>query len=269
MENKKLTILGFSIWRLFAYFIIYSIAGYVIETIFGIITKGVWESRQSFLYGPFCAIYGLGAVVMIIFLQYFNKNNNTLFWGGFLIGSVVEYVLSLIGEIVFHAIWWDYSNMPLNLNGRICVFYSIFWGLLAIYLVTYLNPKIDKLINYIKEKFSIKTLKTITLIVIIFMAIDFIISGWATKLFVIRMVAEHDIKIQKQEQTIEAYNYIYINEKNKWITEEINKLWGNEKMIKTFPNLKIQDVNGNIVYLDSLLPEIQPYYYKVFDKKLN
>ena len=136
MENKKLTILGFSIWRLFAYFIIYSIAGYVIETIFGIITKGVWESRQSFLYGPFCAIYGLGAVVMIIFLQYFNKNNNTLFWGGFLIGSVVEYVLSLIGEIVFHAIWWDYSNMPLNLNGRICVFYSIFWGLLAIYLVS-------------------------------------------------------------------------------------------------------------------------------------
>ena len=101
------------------------------------------------------------------------------------------------------------------------------------------------------------------------MAIDFVISGWATKLFVIRMVAEHDIKIQKQEQTIEAYNYIYKNEKNKWITGEINKLWGNEKMIKTFPNLKIQDVNGNIVYLDSLLPEIQPYYYKVFDKKLN
>lgn len=269
MENKKLTILGFSIWRLFAYFIIYSIAGYIIETLFGIVTKGLWESRQSFLYGPFCAIYGLGAVIMIIFLQYFNKNNNTLFWGGFLIGSIVEYVLSLIGEIVFHAIWWDYSNMPLNINGRICVFYSIFWGFLAIYLITYLNPKVDRLINYIKTKFNIKTLKTITLTVIIFMAIDFVITGWATKLFVIRMVAENNINIEQKEATIEAYNYIYKNENNLWLAESIYEYWGDKKMIRTFPNLKIQDVEGNIIYLDSLLPEIQPYYYKFFDKKLN
>ncbi len=49
--------MGISIWRILAYFIIYSFFGYIIETIFGIATKGVWESRQSFLYGPFCAIY--------------------------------------------------------------------------------------------------------------------------------------------------------------------------------------------------------------------
>ena len=51
--KKKLTINGISIWRILAYFIIYSVAGYVIETVYGMITKGVWESRQSFLYGPF------------------------------------------------------------------------------------------------------------------------------------------------------------------------------------------------------------------------
>ena len=95
-EKKKFNILGYSVWRLLAYFIIYSIIGYIIETIFGIMTKGVWESRQSFLYGPFCGIYGLGAVVMIMFLQYFNKNNNTLFIGGFIVGSSVEDVVSLI-----------------------------------------------------------------------------------------------------------------------------------------------------------------------------
>ena len=78
MEKRKLKILSFSIWRLLAYFIIYSVVGYIIETLFGIVTKGVWESRQSFLYGPFCGVYGLGAVVMIVFLQYFKKNNNTL-----------------------------------------------------------------------------------------------------------------------------------------------------------------------------------------------
>ena len=65
-KKKTLTINGISIWRILAYFIIYSVAGYIIETVYGMITKGVWESRQSFLYGPFCGIYGLGAVVMII-----------------------------------------------------------------------------------------------------------------------------------------------------------------------------------------------------------
>ena len=74
IKNKKtFTIMGISIWRILAYFIIYSVIGYIIETLYGIITKGVWESRQSFLYGPFCGIYGLGAVIMIIFLHKYQK----------------------------------------------------------------------------------------------------------------------------------------------------------------------------------------------------
>ena len=76
-QKKKFTIMGLSVWRILAYFIIYSVVGYIIETIFGIITKGTWESRQSFLYGPFCAIYGLGAAIMIIFLHKYSKNYNT------------------------------------------------------------------------------------------------------------------------------------------------------------------------------------------------
>ena len=266
MEKRKLKILSFSIWRLLAYFIIYSVVGYIIETLFGIVTKGVWESRQSFLYGPFCGVYGLGAVVMIVFLQYFKKNNNTLFWGGFLIGSIIEYTISLIGEIVFHAIWWDYSDNPLNINGRICVYYSIFWGFLAIYLITYLNPKVDKLIDYMKTKFTIKKLQILILAVTILMAIDFIITGWATNFFIIRMVAQNDINLSQKEEIIKAYNYIYENDDTKWLSDFIYKFWGDRKMIRTFPNLKVQEVDGNIVYLDSLLPDIQPYYVKIFEK---
>ena len=52
-ENKELKILGIGIWKMFAYFILYSFLGYIIETIFGIITTGLWQCRQSFLYGPF------------------------------------------------------------------------------------------------------------------------------------------------------------------------------------------------------------------------
>lgn len=95
-QKKKFKIMGLSVWRILAYFIIYSVVGYIIETIFGIITKGTWESRQSFLYGPFCAIYGVGATIMIIFLHKYSKNYTQLFIGGFIVGSIVEYLNCII-----------------------------------------------------------------------------------------------------------------------------------------------------------------------------
>lgn len=261
--KKSKTIFGFSIWRLIAYFIIYSVLGFVIETAFGAVTKGVVESRKSFLYGPFCAIYGLGAVVMILCLQPFKKNNNTLFWGGFVVGSVIEYLVSLIGELIFHVIWWDYSDMPLNINGRVCVYFSIFWGLLGIYLVSYINPKIDKLINFIKRKISEKALKIIEMITAVFLIVDCLLTAYALKAFYIRMVKLHNINIGNVEMIDKEYDKIYGNKKK---SDFIYKYWGDEKMIKTLPNLKLQDNDGKIVYFDSLLPDIQTYYYKFSDK---
>ena len=261
--KKNKTIFGFSIWRLIAYFIIYSVLGFVIETAFGAVTKGVLESRKSFLYGPFCAIYGLGAVVMILCLQPFKKNNNTLFGGGFVAGSVIEYLVSLIGELIFHVIWWDYSDMPLNINGRVCVYFSIFWGLLGIYLVSYINPKIDKLINFIKRKISDKALKIIEMITAVFLIVDCLLTAYALKAFYIRMVKLHNINIGNVEMIDKEYDKMYGNKKK---SDFIYKYWGDEKMIKTLPNLKLQDNDGKIVYFDSLLPDIQTYYYKFSDK---
>ncbi len=257
--KKRLKLFGYTIWRILAYFIIYSVLGYIIETIFGIITKGTWESRQSFLYGPFCGIYGLGAVIMILSLQYFNQNNNRLFWGGFLVGSIIEYVVSWIGEILLNVKWWDYSNMPLNLNGRICVFFSIFWGLLAIYLMSYINPRVDRLINWIKSKISINKLKVITLGVTIFLFIDCVVTGYALKFFIIRKVHDNNIQIVNKDQLDIAYNEIYSNEK---LVDFIEKFWNDRKMIRTFPNLKIKDKDGNLIYFADYVGDIQPYYYK-------
>lgn len=119
IENKKkLKVFGISIWTILTYFIFYSIIGYVIESIFGIITKGVWESRQSFLYGPFCSIYGLGAVFIIVFSQYFKKNNFTLLIGGYIIGTFTEYIISFLLEIFLQTTWWDYSDRILNINRK-------------------------------------------------------------------------------------------------------------------------------------------------------
>lgn len=259
VKKKKFTIMGLSIWRILAYFIIYSIVGYIIETIFGIITKGRWESRQSFLYGPFCAIYGLGAAIMIIFLHKYSKKYTTLFLGGFIVGSIVEYLVSLIGEMILGIKWWDYSDMPLNINGRICVYFSLFWGFLALYLIASFNPRIDKFINWCKSKISLKTLKSLTLTVTIIMLIDFIITGVAMYFFLIRMIAQNDLDVPKKEIVAQKYEDIYNNEK---LSDFIYKYWGDRKMIRTFPNIKVEDVNGNIIYIDSLLKDIQSYYFK-------
>ena len=266
-QKKRLTIFGYTIWRILAYFIIYSVLGYIIETIFGIVSKGTWESRQSFLYGPFCGIYGLGAVIMILSLQYFNQNSNRLFWGGFVVGSIIEYVVSWIGEVVLNVKWWDYSNMPLNLNGRICVFFSIFWGLLAIYLMSYINPRVDRLINWLKSKISVNKLKIITLGVTIFLFIDFVLTGYALEYFIVRKIHENNLPVVNKERADSAYEKIYNNEK---LAKFINTYWDDRKMIRTFPNLKIKDKDGNLIYFADQVGDIQPYYYKFnFNLKKN
>lgn len=263
-EKKQFRIFGYSIWRILAYFIIYSVLGYIIETIFGIITKGTWESRQSFLYGPFCGIYGLGAIVMILALQYFNQNNNRLFIGGFIVGSIVEYFVSWYGDVFLNVKWWDYSHMPLNLNGRICVYFSIFWGLLGIYLISYVNPKIDKLIDWAKTKLKTSHAKIIIILIIVFIFIDCIITGFALEFFIVRKVHENNIQIINKEEMDMAYDRIYGDEK---LANLIDKYWNDRKMIRTFPNLKTQDKDGNMIYFDCYVGDIQPYYYK-FDFKL-
>ena len=258
-KQKMLTISKFTLWRILVYFVIYSFLGFIIETIYGMITKGVIESRQSFLYGPFCGIYGLGAVTMILSLNKFKDNNNQLFFGGFIVGSIIEYIVSFLGEIILHVKWWDYSDMPFNLNGRICVFFSVFWGFLAIYLISYVNPKIDYLINKISAKLSMKVLRFVTVFSIIFLLFDCMITIFALDMFFTRKVYENNLNVANRELIDIQYEEIYKNAKK---AKFINKFFYDKKMIKTFPNLKLEDLVGNIIYFKDYVGDIKPYYYK-------
>lgn len=258
-EKKHIKIAGITLWRIVAYFIIYSVAGFIIETIFGVLTKGVLESRKSFLYGPFCSIYGLGAVLIILPLQRFKKNNYTLFAAGFVIGSIIEYLVSLIGELIFHIKWWDYSDHILNLNGRICVLFSLFWGLLAIYLMSDINKRVDKLIDFLKKKISMGILKTAVVLVSIFLAFDLGITAYALQMFTIRIVYDNNLNVANKQYIDEQYEKIYVKDTKQ--KEFILKYFDDEKMIKTFPNIKIEDVDGNILFYRKYVKDIKPYYY--------
>lgn len=212
----------------------------------------------------FYGIYGVGAVIIIVFSQYFNKNNFTLFLGGYVIGTITEYLISFLVEIILHTKWWDYSNNLFSINGRVCLLYSIFWGLLTIFLIKHFHPMIDRIINKVANKMPSKLAKEIVSFMIVFLMLDCMATCYAQDIFITRMVIKHDISIKDRKRREETYQKI---QEKEHLTKFIDTHWNDKKMIQTFPNMKIEDSNHNIIYLDSLLPDIQPYYRKIFEKE--
>ena len=248
------------LYYLFQCFFIYAFLGWCTEVAFAAFKERRFVNR-GFLNGPICPVYGFGVVAVIHFLTPLRSNLLLLYLGSAILVTAIEWLTGFILEKVFHNKWWDYSNRFLNINGRICLLYSVFWGVLTLFLIKIINPKIDILIAKIKDKISIKKLKLIILIVIIFLAIDCIATCYAQKQFVNRMIVENDIEVENKEKVIENYNKTY---NNKVLSDFINTFWNDKKMIRTFPNIKIEDKEYNTVYIDSLLPNIQPYYKKIF-----
>jgi len=216
---------------------------------------------KVFYMDHFYGIYGIGAIILLVFSKYFNKNNLMLFFGGFIIGAITEYLISFLVEVTMHTQWWDYSQNIFSINGRVCLLYSIFWGILTWIFIKKVNPFIDKGIDKIKHKISSRQYKGILTTIMIGLIIDCMLTCFAQDMFITRMVIENNIEVK--DGTRREVNYKRM-ENTKYLSKFINKYWNDEKMIKTFPNMKIEDRNSNIIYLDSLLPKIQPYYKRVY-----
>lgn len=133
----------------FVQFIIYSVMGWIYETIFCTIKNRKWENR-GFLYGPLCPIYGAGATILAVIMHFINAELS--WWQIFLIGYIgsviLEYVTHWGLEKLFHAKWWDYSNVPLNIKGRVCVPASIGFGLASILIAYVIFPFVSILTGW-------------------------------------------------------------------------------------------------------------------------
>lgn len=215
--------------------------------------------EDAFYIHHFCGIYGIGATFLIASLRKFKDKKIRLFCAGFAVGTFVEYVLNFMGEAVFETKFWDYSNNFLNINGRVCLLYSAFWGILGIVLVKVINPIVDKLIDFVKSKIGLKLLKRAVVTVLIIIVLDSISSALAVNFFLTRAVVQKEIGVANKEQKIEEYNKIYGNEK---ISNYIYKHWDDEKVLKAFPNLTVKMPDGKYIYVKNYYPEIKPYYFK-------
>lgn len=164
---------GMTFYKLFWVFFIGCFAGVVLETIYCLIQRGHYESRVGLIYGPFNLVYGIGALCLSGALyQFRNRGRVFSFVGGFLVGSVVEYACSWFQEVCFGSTSWDYSNMPYNLNGRICLLYSIFWGILGIFWIKDIYPRMAKWILKIPNKVG----KPLTWVLLVFMVFNSVMT---------------------------------------------------------------------------------------------
>lgn len=164
---------GLSIYKLMLVCFIGSFVGVIIEMLWCLLTRGYIESRAGLVYGPFNLLYGIGAVALSLALYRFrNKGKWISFIGGFIVGSVVEYACSWGQEIALGSRSWDYSHMPFNINGRICLLYSVFWGILGVLWIKVIYPWMAKLILKIPNRVG----KGISWLLIAFLLINGIVS---------------------------------------------------------------------------------------------
>ncbi|MBP3697673.1 MAG: putative ABC transporter permease [Clostridia bacterium] len=136
-------------------FLICCVVGFAVETLWCLLKNGYIESRKSLVYGPLSVAYGMGGVLLTAALSKFRDSSLwKVFLVSFVVGTIAEYICSLGQEIVFGSVAWDYSHLPLNINGRVCLLYSLFWGILGITWVKLIMPLTDKLIAFIPMKLN-------------------------------------------------------------------------------------------------------------------
>ncbi|MDQ5983508.1 MAG: hypothetical protein RUMPE_00532 [Eubacteriales bacterium SKADARSKE-1] len=166
--------LGF--YKLFWVFFIGSIAGVLIETAYCLIWGNTFEIRWGVIYGPFNPVYGFGAVVITFVLSKLTKVRDLwIFLICMFVGGTYEYLCSLMQELVFGTISWDYNNTQFNFSGRTNLLYAMCWGLLGLAWVRYIYPKLSGLI----EKIPLDIGKVLTWTFFVFMILNMTISGFA------------------------------------------------------------------------------------------
>ena len=215
----------FTFHNIIWYMILFSILGLLIETIYGYISTGVLESRKGLILGPFCPIYGIGATFFIVLLSEYKSSKVKLFIMGAIAGTIFEYICSYILQIIYGSMFWDYSYTTYQINGRVSLTYTVFWGILAVLLVKYIKPQIDKIINKIPSKFWDKAIT-------IFLIIDIILTILGISIYMNR--AEKKYKNEQINETV------------------LDKIFNDDVMSFVFPNLRYTDEEGNSIMVKNM-----------------
>ena len=218
----------------FLLFISYAFLGWCMEVTCKFIQHKKFINR-GFLIGPYCPIYGWGALAITILLKRYMEDPLVLFVMSTLICSIIEYLTSYFMEKKYHARWWDYSNKKFNINGRICLETLIPFGILGVAIMYGTNPILFKLYNQIPQL----VINILTAILFIGFIVDNIISS--------NIISSINIEGNKliKDNTEE------ITEKIKQVLRQ--KSWLHRRLINAYPGLK--DIKVKIKKVEQKIDE--------------
>lgn len=137
--------MNFNFYNIIYFFAFYSFGGWCIEVLYYFKNEHRFVNR-GFLYGPFCPIYGCGAVSLVVFLDDYKNNIFILFFLAVLLTSILEYFTGFILEKAFKTKWWDYTDDPFNIHGRVCLIYSLMWGVGEVVIIRIIHPILNDMV---------------------------------------------------------------------------------------------------------------------------
>ena len=210
----------FNLLEILTYFLVYSILGWIMESI----VRSISEKKlinTGFLKGPYCPIYGIGAINMFSFLESFKNSVIVLFIISFIVLTLWEYLVGVLLEKTFHTKYWDYSDQKFNIQGRVCLTNSICWGVLGVVFVKYIHPFMQGLIAKIDPR--------IVSFIITIVSIVFIVDLISTV-----------IKVKNIKTTLEKVEEL--NKEIKAKLKEIKNISINKEIKKTKNKDNLQDI---------------------------
>lgn len=206
--------------ELFWLFMSGSLFGALIEGIFCYFRYGHWETHTVAVWGPFCIIYGIGAVILYIGAVRMRGRGRIYQFTMFAVSAtVVEYLCGAVLKYGLHMRAWDYSKKFMNIDGLVCLKFSVIWGLGGVLFARWCVPVLKRI--FIKMKG--KKWNTACIVLSIFMAVNLSVTAACIS----RWAGRHE-KILPQN-VIERY---------------IDKIWGDDRMQKRFCEWRFLDEDG-------------------------
>lgn len=200
----------------FAIFIFYSFAGWLIEVLISFIQKRKIINR-GFLVGPICPIYGTGAL-LLPFIVSSVETPLVIFCVAVVGSAILEYVVSYLMEKIFRVRWWDYTDQPFNLNGRICVSAALSFGVIGVLMLKVITPALLGMIGSL----PVAVLYIIAGLLAAWLVFDILLSLWL--IFGVR-VTVGTVQRDATDEISERVQEILMNK---------GKL--NRRLVKAFPN---------------------------------
>lgn len=238
------------------FFIIYAFLGWCVEVAYHVVTRAKFVNR-GFLNGPICPIYGFGMDILIFCLHSLIENPFLLFLGSFFLTSILEYITGFVLEKVFNDKWWDYSNLPFNVNGYISLSFSIIWGLGGVFMLKIVHQPIYKLVTILYNNIG----NIIVFILFIILIIDFIATILGIMNIKKRLILIHEIEEELNLLSEHLGNRIY-----RGMTEANSAKEVIENKFEELGNLK-PELRSEIDKINQHFMDLNTKYKKLLERK--